>query len=99
MYLGCMLDETMSGEPMALKIVNKINGKFMFLYRKIRFLSPEIQRMFCNALIQPHSDYTYPAFYPNLTEKNKKIKIMQNKFVRLCLRLDKMHHISEEDLN
>ena len=72
MYLGCMLDETMSGEPMALKIVNKINGKFMFLYRKKRFLSPEIQRMFCNALIQPYSDYTYPAFYPNLTEKTRK---------------------------
>ena len=26
-YLGCVLDETMSGEPMALKVINKINGK------------------------------------------------------------------------
>ena len=25
-YLGCVLDETMSGEPMVLKVVNKING-------------------------------------------------------------------------
>ena len=55
-YLGCMLDETMSGEPMALKVINKINGKLKFLYKKNRFLSPELQRMLCNVLIQPHFD-------------------------------------------
>ena len=27
MYLGCVLDKSMSGEPMALKVVNKISGK------------------------------------------------------------------------
>ena len=41
-YLGCMLDEIMSGEPMALKVINKINGRLKFLYRKNRFLSPEL---------------------------------------------------------
>ena len=97
-YLGCVLDETMSGEPMALKVINKINGKLKFLYRKNRFLSPELRRMLCNALIQPHFDYACPVWYPNLTEKmKKKIQIMQNKCIRFCLRLDKMHHISEEN--
>ena len=24
-YLGCVMDETMSGEPMARKVINKIN--------------------------------------------------------------------------
>ena len=68
--LGCVLDETMSVEPMALKV--------KFLYRKNRFLSPELRRMLCNALIQPHFDYACPAWYPNLTEKTKKkIQIMQ----------------------
>ena len=38
--LGCVLDETMSGEPMALNVINKINGKLEFFYRKKRFLSP-----------------------------------------------------------
>ena len=33
-YLGCMLDETMSGETMALSVINKINNKLKFLYRK-----------------------------------------------------------------
>ena len=50
-YLGCVLHETMSGEPMALKVINKINGKLKFLYRKNRFLSRELRRMLCNALI------------------------------------------------
>ena len=37
-YLGCMLDETMPGETMALSVINKINNKLKFLYRKNRFL-------------------------------------------------------------
>ena len=35
-YLGCVMDETMSGEPMALKVINKING-WSFLTGKIVF--------------------------------------------------------------
>ena len=41
-YLGCVVDKTMSGEPMALKVINKINIKLKFLYRKSRFLSSEL---------------------------------------------------------
>ena len=88
----------MSGEPVTSKIVNEINGKLKFLYWKNRFLSLEIRKMLCNALIQLHFDYVCPAWYPNLTQKTKtKIQIMQNKCIRFCLRLDKMHHISDED--
>ena len=36
-YLGCVLDETLYGEPMALKALNKINGKLKFVYLKINF--------------------------------------------------------------
>ena len=67
-----MLGVTMLGEPMALKVINKINGKLKFPYRKNRFLNPELRRMLCNVLIQPHFDYACPAWYPNLTEKTKK---------------------------
>ena len=66
-YLGCVLDKTMSGEPMTLKVIKKINGKLKLLHRKNRFLSPELRRMLFNALIQPHFDYACPAWYPNLT--------------------------------
>ena len=46
---------------MTLKVINKINGKLKLLYRKNRFLSPELRRMLCNALIQSHFDYASPA--------------------------------------
>ena len=62
-YFGCVLDETVSGEPMPLKVINKISGKLKFPYRKNRFLSPELRRMLCNALIQQHFDYACPACY------------------------------------
>ena len=41
-YLRCLLDETMSGDAMALTVVNKINNKLKFLYRKNIFLKPAL---------------------------------------------------------
>ena len=61
-YLGCLLDETLSGESMALKVINKINSRLRFLYRKNRFLSPPLRRLLCNSLIQPHVDYACSAW-------------------------------------
>ena len=94
-YLGYVLDEPMSGEPMTLKSVNKINEKLKFPYRKDNSLIREACRVLCNDHIQSHSEYVCTACYPNLTEKTKKkIQIMQNKCIRFCFRLDKMQHIS-----
>ena len=31
-YLGCVLDETMSGEPMALKVINKLPFLSLFIF-------------------------------------------------------------------
>ena len=93
-YLGCVLDETLSGEPMALKMINKINSKLRFLYRKNKFLTPFLRRMLCNALVQPHFDYACMAWYPKLTQSLKnKIQIMQNKCIRFCLQLNQRNHI------
>ena len=63
-YLGCLRDETMSGESMVLKTTTKINLKLNFLYRKNQFLTPELQRLLCNAIIQPRFDYVCSARYP-----------------------------------
>ena len=57
-YLG--LDENLSGENMALKVISK------FLYRKNRFLYQPLCRLLCNALIQSHFNYVCSAWYPNL---------------------------------
>ena len=67
-----MLDKTMSGETMALSVMNKINNKLKCLYRKKRFLAPTLRRLLCNVLIQPHFDYACSAWYPNLTKKIEK---------------------------
>ena len=71
-YLGCILDETMSGESMAVKVIDKINSRLKFLHRKIKSLTPALHKLLCNALIQPHFDYASSAWYPNLIQKNEK---------------------------
>ena len=38
-YLGCILDETMSGEPRAYETIKKINSGLTYLFRKKHFLS------------------------------------------------------------
>ena len=94
-YVGCLMDETVSGEAMALNVIHKINNKLKFLYRKSDFLTLTLRRFFCDALIQPHFDYACSAWYPSLTKKLKhRIQTTQNKCMCFCLRLDKLKHIS-----
>ena len=70
-YLGCILEETMSGEFMAHKVITKVNARLKFLHRKNKYLTPNLRRLLCNALIQPHFDYACSASYPNLSKKLK----------------------------
>ena len=91
----CVLYETLSGEPIASKALNKINRKPKFVYHKNKFLISTLFRMLCNALIKPH--FACSVWYLNLSEKLKtKIWIAQNKCIHLCLKLDKRHHISNK---
>ena len=97
-YLGCILEETMSGESMANKVISKVNARLKFLHRKNKYLTPNLRRLLCNALIQPHFDYACSAWYPNLSKKLKnRIQTLQNKCIRFCLQLDKMSHISQKE--
>ena len=94
LYLGCILDESMSGELMALRAIKKINDRLKFLYRKKSFLSPALRRLLCNAIIQPHFDYACSSWYFNLTQAfKKKLQVCQNKCIRFCLQKGNMHHI------
>ena len=79
---------------MALSVLNKVNAKLKFLYRKNRFLTPALRRLLCNALIQPHFDYACPAWYPNLNKALKqKLQTAQNKCIRFCLLLGNREHL------
>ena len=97
-YLGCILDNILSGEHMAAKVLNTVNNRLKFLYRKQKFLSLSLRRLLCNALIQPHFDYACAAWYPLLNKRqSKRIQIAQNKCIRYCLNLDNKAHIGTNE--
>ena len=89
-FLGCALDENLSGETMALKVTSKIKCRLRFLYRKNIFLSQLLRTLLCNPLIQPHFHYACSAWYLNLKSR---LQILQNKCIRFCLNLDSKAHI------
>ena len=71
---------------MATKVIGKIKGRIKILYRKNKFLNSSLCRLLCNALVQPHFDYAYSGWYPNLTQNlNKKLWTTQNKCKVLSL--------------
>ena len=99
-YLVCTLDENLSGEPMALQVIKKINTRLRFLYRKNRFLSQPLHKLLCNAIVQPHFDYACSAWYPNLHKSlKKKLQTLQNKCIHFCLNLNNRNHIGHTDHN
>ena len=61
--VGCILDETLSSEPMALKALNKINGQLKFLYRKNKFLTPTL----CYAMFSSTHILIMPPLHDILT--------------------------------
>ena len=92
-YLCCSLNETLSEESMALKVLNKINSRLKFLCRKNRFESLSIRRLLCNSLIQPYFDYACLVWYPNLNKRLKsKLQILQNKCIQFCMNLNNRSH-------
>ena len=75
--LGCILDETMSGKPIAYKAIKKINSKLNCFFREKHFSTSRLRQLLCNALIQSYFDYACTAWYPNL---NKKLKTKNSNY-------------------
>ena len=97
-YLGCILDNDLSGESMATKVLRLVNNRLKFLYRKQKFLTLSLRRLLCNALIQLHYDYACSAWYPSLNKRlSKKIQTSQNKCIRYCLNLDNRAHVGIDE--
>ena len=88
----------MYGQSMTHKVINKVNARPKFLYRKNKYLTQNLLRLLRNTLIQPHFDYACCSpWYPNLSKKLKnKIQASQNKCILFCLQLDQMTHMSQE---
>ena len=63
-YLGCIVDKGLSGETMALNVIDKINSHLKFLRWQNRFLTPLLHRLLCDALIQSLFYYPCTAWFP-----------------------------------
>ena len=96
-YLGCIFECNTSGEAMAVKVLNKVNSRLRFLYRKQSILNGPLRRLLCNALIQPHFDYATQAWYPNLTKTLSTLQRAQNKCIRFCLNLENRAHLDNKE--
>lgn len=97
-YLGATLDQSLSGEQMALNVITKANAKLKFLYRKARNVDLHTKRMLVSALIQCHFDYASTSWYTGLTKKYKtKLQCTQNKMIRYLLNAPPRQHIGSHE--
>ena len=89
----------MSGEPMALKVINKINGKLKSLYWQNKFLTPELRRTLIQRLFS-HILTTRAQLGTQILPKKQKrrYKLFKKIYIQFCLKLHKMEHISPTEL-
>ena len=93
-YLGVDIDQSLSGELVADKVISKANARLKFLYRQAKFLNPHCKKLLASALIQCHFDYACSWWFAGLTKFLKsKLQTTQNKIIRFVLDLDPMSHI------
>ena len=79
------------------KVISKVSERLKFLHRKKKYLTSNLLRLLCNALIQPHFECTFSAWYPNLSKKLKnKFQTSPNKWICFCQQLHKIAHISKK---
>ena len=85
-YLGCILDQSLSGESMALNVIDKVNSRLKFLHRQNCFLTLPLRKLLCNAMIQPVFDYACTAWFSNLSKRLKSSVTKQVHQVLLTIR-------------
>ena len=94
-YLGCTLDNNLSGESMALQVIQKVNQRGKFLARTSSFLNRSALEILAGALIQCHFDYASTSWYTGISAALKhKLQTAQNKLVRVILKLHPRTHLS-----
>lgn len=99
-YLGATIDQTLSFESMVMSIIQKVNGRLKFLYRKREYLSFHTKKMLIMAIIQCHLDYASPVWYYSLTQSlRNKLQVTQNKMVRFVMNLDARSHIGKDEFS
>ena len=93
-YLGCILDNKMTGESMATRAIQRVNQRMRFLGRISPFVDKQALRTLAGALIQPLFDYACTSWYSGISMSQKnKLQTSQNKLIRLLLGLGPMTHL------
>lgn len=94
LYLGVTLEQSLSCEAVALKILSKCAGKLKFLYRKTRLFDLSVKKMLSSSLVLCHLDYACSAWYSSLTAKlRNKLQVMQHNIIRYILDIPPRTHI------
>ena len=98
-YLGLELDQTLSGESFANKIIKKANGRLKFFYRQGNCLNFKCRKLLSSALIQCHFDYSCSAWYAGISKNTKtQLQVTQNKIIRFIKNLPPRSHIGQKEL-
>ena len=93
-YLGCILEQNMSGEQMALSVISKIHARTKFLARIAKFLDRPTMRTLASALVQCLFDYTCLTWYSGISKNIRdKLQTSQNKLMRVVIHLSPRTHI------
>ena len=93
-YLGIDLDQSLTGERVADKIICKSNAKLKFLYRHTKTINMKTKTLLTTALIQCHFDYACSSWFSGLTKKYKsRLQCTQNKVIRFILNAPARTHI------
>ena len=98
-YLGVDLDERLTGEIHARRVLGSISSRLSFLHRKAGLLNCKTRKSLCLALIQPLFDYCSTAWHEGLTGKLKgRFDVMQRKMIRFINKMDPRCHVDQQNL-
>ena len=96
-YLGATIDQSLSFESMALSVIQKVNSRLKFLYRKKEFLTAHTKKLLVMAIAQCHMDYASTIWFHSITQAlRNKLQVTQNKLIRFVLNLDSRAHVGKE---
>lgn len=95
-YLGCELDQHVSGDNMAVKVLGKVNSRTKYLARIAKYLDIRTMRTLATALVQSQYDYACTSWYSGTSQSLKdKLQTSQNRLVRVVLKLHPRTHLDD----
>lgn len=93
-YLGVILDNSLSFEKHVDTLCKKLNQKFYVLKRIDSKLNCYSKITYYNSVVLPNIDYCSSILLTLNESQIKQIQLIQNRFMRLILRMDKLTSIN-----